>query len=32
MIEFIQANDFTESQRLFHGRGHAYSWFITCQR
>ena len=25
MIEFIQANDFSESQRLFHGRGHGYS-------
>ncbi|WP_077283834.1 class I SAM-dependent methyltransferase [Cognaticolwellia aestuarii] len=25
MIEFIQANDFQESQRLFHGRGHAYA-------
>ena len=24
MIEFIKAHDFTESQRLFHGRGHAY--------
>lgn len=24
MIEFIQTPDFTESQRLFHGRGHAY--------
>jgi len=24
MIEFIQTNDFSESQRLFHGRGHAY--------
>ena len=25
MIEFIQTPDFTESQRLFHGRGHAYA-------
>jgi len=25
MIEFIQPNDFKESQRLFHGRGHAYA-------
>ena len=25
MIEFIQPNDFSASQRLFHGRGHAYS-------
>jgi 23S rRNA (cytosine1962-C5)-methyltransferase len=24
MIEFISASDFSESQRLFHGRGHAY--------
>lgn len=24
MIEFIQPCDFSESQRLFHGRGHAY--------
>ena len=24
MIEFIQPSDFIESQRLFHGRGHAY--------
>ena len=24
MIEFIHTPDFTESQRLFHGRGHAY--------
>jgi 23S rRNA (cytosine1962-C5)-methyltransferase len=24
MIEFIHARDFTQSQRLFHGRGHAY--------
>lgn len=25
MIEFIQTTDFSQSQRLFHGRGHAYS-------
>jgi len=24
MIEYIHANDFTDAQRLFHGRGHAY--------
>jgi 23S rRNA (cytosine1962-C5)-methyltransferase len=24
MIEFISVSDFSESQRLFHGRGHAY--------
>jgi 23S rRNA (cytosine1962-C5)-methyltransferase len=24
MIEYISANDFTDCQRLFHGRGHAY--------
>jgi 23S rRNA (cytosine1962-C5)-methyltransferase len=24
MIEFIQPCDFSESQRLFHGRGHAF--------
>lgn len=25
MIEFIHSDNFTESQRLFHGRGHAYA-------